>query len=154
MGTSALCWRLGVAKVVANPIYQDNTTLRSPVPSEVLVIVHNGERSPWVHGNECRFITTTELAMSCPPDGGAMALASSVRDGSFLHLAELSPDPEHWGWASSSQNSEGLATKSHTTTHTVHCTISLFIQLQNPPPFPPKLRSFTSATFKRNETTC
>ena len=56
------------------------------------------ERSLWAHRDGYRSITTTEPAVSRPPVGGSMALTSSVKDGSSLHLTELSPDPEHWGW--------------------------------------------------------
>ena len=87
-----------VAKNVANLIYHDNVALRIPVSSEVLVVAHSEPEEPVnAHREKCKFITMTELAisMSGPPDGGSMALASSVSDGLFVHLAELSPDPEH-----------------------------------------------------------
>lgn len=144
-----------IAKDVANVICHDNGAPWFPVPSEVLVMAHREPGEPVnAHRDMCKSITTTEIVipMSCPPDGGSMALVSNMKDGLFLHQTELSPDPEHWGWVSPSQDSEGLAAKSLTTTHMVHCTVSWFIQLQNPPPFPLKLQGFTSATVKRNQT--
>ena len=87
-----------IAKDVANLIYHDNATLGILVSSEVLAMAHSWPEKPVSsHREKCKSITTTELAisMSGPPDGGSMAPASRVSDGSFIHLAELSPDPEH-----------------------------------------------------------
>ena len=48
------------------------------------------------HREKCKSIPMTELAISMSgPLIGSMAPASSVSDGFFVHLAELSPDPEH-----------------------------------------------------------